>query len=50
MYNRALYTYMNIGTYMHSFQPHYGSGVDSASKRNEEQEVTWGLMAACAYG
>ena len=50
MYNTAIYTYMDIGTYMHSFQLHYGLGVDSASKRNEYQEITWGLKAACPYG
>jgi hypothetical protein len=26
-----------------SFQPHYGSGVDSASNRNEYQESSWGV-------
>jgi hypothetical protein len=26
-----------------SFQPHYGPGVDSASKRNEYQEPSWGV-------
>jgi hypothetical protein len=26
-----------------SFQPHYGSGVDSASNRNEYQELSWGV-------
>jgi hypothetical protein len=26
-----------------SFQPHYGSGVDSASNRNEYQEPSWGV-------
>jgi hypothetical protein len=26
-----------------SFQPHYGPGVDSASNRNEYQEVSWGV-------
>jgi hypothetical protein len=26
-----------------SFQPHYGLGVDSASKRNEYQESSWGV-------
>jgi hypothetical protein len=25
-----------------TFQPHYGRGVDSASKRNEYQESSWG--------
>jgi hypothetical protein len=28
--------------YTYSFQPHYGPGVDSASKRNEDQEYSWG--------
>jgi hypothetical protein len=26
-----------------SFQPHYDSGVDSASNRNEYQESSWGV-------
>jgi hypothetical protein len=26
-----------------SFQPHYSSGVDSASNRNEYQESYWGV-------
>jgi hypothetical protein len=26
-----------------SFQPHYGPGFDSASKRNENQESSWGV-------
>jgi hypothetical protein len=26
-----------------SFQPHYGTGVDSASNRNEYQEDSWGV-------
>jgi hypothetical protein len=26
-----------------SFQPHYGPGVDSASNRNEYQELSWGV-------
>jgi hypothetical protein len=25
-----------------SFQPHYGSGVNAASNRNEYQEYSWG--------
>jgi len=29
-----------------SFRPHYGSGVDSASNRNEYQYVSWGVKAA----
>jgi hypothetical protein len=29
-----------------SFQPHYDLGVDSASKRNEHQETSWGKMVA----
>jgi hypothetical protein len=28
-----------------SFEHHYGPGVDSASKRNEYQESSWGAMA-----
>jgi hypothetical protein len=28
-----------------SFQPHYGPGVDSASKRNEYQEPSWGIKS-----
>jgi len=33
-----------------SFRPHYGSGVDSASNRNEYQEYFLGVKAAGAYG
>jgi hypothetical protein len=29
-----------------SFQPHYGPGVDSASKRNEYQESSWGVKGS----
>ena len=32
------------------FRPHYGSGVDSASNRNEYQEYILGVKAAGAYG
>jgi len=31
-----------------SFRPHYGSGVDSASNRNEYQEYFLGVKAADA--
>jgi hypothetical protein len=30
----------------HSFRPHYGPGVDSASNRNEHQEYFLGVKAA----
>jgi len=33
-----------------SFRPHYDSGVDSASKRNEYQEYFLGVKAAGAWG
>jgi hypothetical protein len=33
-----------------SFRPHYGSGVDSASKWNEYKEYLLGVKAAGAYG
>jgi hypothetical protein len=29
--------------FTYSSQPHYGSGVDSASNRNEYQEDSWGV-------
>jgi len=32
----------------YSFQPHYGTGVDSASNRNEYQEYFLGVKAAGA--
>jgi hypothetical protein len=28
--------------FIKSFQPHHGPGFDSASKRNEYQETSWG--------
>ena len=33
-----------------SFRPHYGPGVDSASKRNEYQEYFLGVKVAGEYG
>jgi hypothetical protein len=33
-----------------SFWPHYGSGIDSASNRNENQEYFLGVKAADAWG
>jgi hypothetical protein len=33
-----------------SFRPYYGPGVDSASNRNEYQELSLGVKAAGANG
>jgi len=35
---------------INSFRSHYGSGVGSASNRNEYQEYFLGVKAAGAYG
>ena len=37
-------------TLTQSFRPHYGSGVDSASNRNEHQGYLLGVKAAVALG
>ena len=33
-----------------SFRPHYGTGVDSASNRNERQEYLLGVKVTCVLG